>query len=144
MRPPRPGRIPTINPTQTPRTRKRRWPTDMTCPSAEGLFHRAIAQSPPATSVYGAERAKTVAERFLELLSIDPEDAGDLLTTDLELVEKTQQEISSDTEDVIGDIYMGGGTPPSVLGAAAKLRERYPDVKFHEACRKYADRKSVV
>ena len=49
----------------------------------------------------------------------------------LELVEKTQQEISSDTEDVIGDIYMGGGTPPSVLGAAAKLRERYPDVKFH-------------
>ena len=30
----------------------------------------------------------------------------------LELVEKTQQEISSDTEDVIGDIYMGGGTPP--------------------------------
>lgn len=35
----------------------------------------------------------------------------------LELVEKTQQEISSDTEDVIGDIYMGGGTPPSVLGA---------------------------
>ncbi|EEI25624.1 hypothetical protein, partial [Lentilactobacillus hilgardii] len=55
--------------------------TLMTCPSAEGLFHRAIAQSPPATSVYGAERAKTVAERFLELLSIDPEDAGDLLTT---------------------------------------------------------------
>ena len=40
----------------------------------------------------------------------------------LELVEKTQQEISSDTEDVFGDIYMGGGTPPSVLGAAAKLR----------------------
>ena len=37
----------------------------------------------------------------------------------LELVEKTQQEISSDTEDVIGDIYMGGGTPPSVLGAAS-------------------------
>ena len=28
----------------------------------------------------------------------------------LELVEKTQQEISSDTEDVIGDIYMGGGS----------------------------------
>ena len=49
----------------------------------------------------------------------------------LELVEKTQQEISSDTEDVIGDIYMGGGTPPSVLRAIAKLRERYPDVKFH-------------
>lgn len=38
----------------------------------------------------------------------------------LELVEKTQQEISSDTEDVIGDIYMGGGTPPSVLGGSCE------------------------
>ena len=53
------------------------------------------------------------------------------ITLTEEGVEKTQQEISSDTEDVIGDIYMGGGAPPSVLGAAAKLRERYPDVKFH-------------
>ncbi|ORI15604.1 carboxylesterase [Rhodococcus erythropolis] len=67
--------------------------TLMTCPSAEGLFHRAIAQSPPATSVYGAERAKTVAERFLELLSIDPEDAGDLLTTDLELLVKASDDL---------------------------------------------------
>ncbi len=41
--------------------------TLMTVPRAEGLFHRAIAQSPPSTSVYGAERAASVAARFLEI-----------------------------------------------------------------------------
>lgn len=49
----------------------------------------------------------------------------------LELVEKTQQEIRSDFEEIIGDIYMGGGTPVSVLHTAAKMREIYPEVKFH-------------
>ncbi|NLV77929.1 MAG: carboxylesterase/lipase family protein [Rhodococcus sp.] len=44
--------------------------TLLTVPRAEGLFHRAIAQSPPATSVYGSERAATVAERFLEILDV--------------------------------------------------------------------------
>lgn len=67
--------------------------TLMTCPSAEGLFHRAIAQSPPATSVYGAARAKTVAERFLELLSIEPEHARDLMTTDLALIVKASDDL---------------------------------------------------
>lgn len=49
----------------------------------------------------------------------------------VELVEKTEQEISSDTEDIIGDIYMGGSTPPVVLKTAAKLREEHPDIRFH-------------
>ncbi len=49
----------------------------------------------------------------------------------IELVEKTEQEISSDTEDIIGDIYMGGSTPAVVLKAAAKLREEHPDIRFH-------------
>lgn len=53
--------------------------TLMTVPSAEGLFHRAIAQSPPATSVYGSERAATVAQRFLDILGLAPEQAPDLL-----------------------------------------------------------------
>ncbi len=44
--------------------------TLMTAPSVEGLFHRAIAQSAPATSVYGAERAAAVASRFLEIAGI--------------------------------------------------------------------------
>ena len=49
----------------------------------------------------------------------------------IELVEKTEQEISSDTEDIIGDIYMGGSTPAVVLKAAAELRAEHPDIKFH-------------
>lgn len=49
----------------------------------------------------------------------------------VELVEKTEQEISSDTEDIIGDIYMGGSTPSVVLKTAAKLREEHPDIRFH-------------
>ncbi|MDN4616019.1 carboxylesterase/lipase family protein [Leifsonia sp. F6_8S_P_1B] len=35
-------------------------------PAAAGLFHRAIVQSAPATSMYGPERATAVARRFLE------------------------------------------------------------------------------
>lgn len=42
--------------------------TLLTVPSARGLFHRAIAESSPATSVYNSERAATVAHRFLDLL----------------------------------------------------------------------------
>ncbi|MBT9607357.1 carboxylesterase/lipase family protein [Microbacterium sp.] len=50
--------------------------TLLATPSAEGLFHRAIAQSSPASSVYGPERARHVAERFLGELGIDPADPG--------------------------------------------------------------------
>lgn len=50
--------------------------TLLATPSAEGLFHRAIAQSSPASSMYGLDRARRVATRFLELLSIDPADPG--------------------------------------------------------------------
>jgi len=53
--------------------------TLMTCPSAEGLFHRAIAQSPPATSVYGSERAATVAKQFLDILDVEPAQIDTLL-----------------------------------------------------------------
>ncbi|MDI9916298.1 carboxylesterase/lipase family protein [Rhodococcus sp. IEGM 1379] len=67
--------------------------TLMTCPSAEGLFHRAIAQSPPATSVYGRERAKSVASRFLELMSTPVDDVGALITADLDLIIKAGDEL---------------------------------------------------
>ncbi|MFX8895383.1 carboxylesterase family protein, partial [Acinetobacter baumannii] len=35
--------------------------TLLAVPSAEGLFHRAIAQSSPASSMYGPGRARAVA-----------------------------------------------------------------------------------
>lgn len=38
----------------------------LAAPAAAGLFHRAIVQSAPATSMYGPERAAAVARRFLE------------------------------------------------------------------------------
>ncbi|WP_431218587.1 carboxylesterase/lipase family protein [Leifsonia xyli] len=42
-------------------------------PAAAGLFHRAIAQSPPG-SMYGPERSGVVARRFLEHLDVAADD----------------------------------------------------------------------
>lgn len=55
--------------------------TLLATPSARGLFHRAIAESSPASSVYGAERARAVAARFTAALRIDETrpDAADTL-----------------------------------------------------------------
>lgn len=50
--------------------------TLLATPSAEGLFARAIAQSSPASSMYGIERARGVAERFVRELAIDSTDAA--------------------------------------------------------------------
>lgn len=46
--------------------------TLMTVPSAHGLFHRAIAQSAPATSVHGTSMARLMSETFLRIAGIDP------------------------------------------------------------------------
>lgn len=54
--------------------------TLMTVPRARGLFHRAIAQSSPATSVYGPGRTGRIASRFLELAQLTPETVGELLS----------------------------------------------------------------
>ncbi|MGW4356544.1 carboxylesterase/lipase family protein [Nocardia sp. NPDC004582] len=56
----------------------------LTSPLSAGLFQRAIAQSPPATSVFGPERAAVVAKRYLELLELTPDRATELLTMPLE------------------------------------------------------------
>ncbi|QSE78850.1 carboxylesterase/lipase family protein [Rhodococcus koreensis] len=62
--------------------------TLMTSPQAEGLFHRAIAESSPATSVYGSARAESIAESFLELLDIAPADAGRLRDLPVDVLTK--------------------------------------------------------
>lgn len=51
----------------------------LTAPAAEGLFHKAIAQSPPTTTVFGRQRGELVARRFAELLDLSPRRAGDLV-----------------------------------------------------------------
>ena len=47
----------------------------MTSPHATGLFHKAIAQSSPVTSVYGTERATSIATTYLSLIGVDPKNA---------------------------------------------------------------------
>ena len=49
----------------------------------------------------------------------------------IELVEKTEQEISHDLEEIMGDIYIGGSISESVLSVAAELRNAYPGIHFH-------------
>lgn len=49
--------------------------TLMTMPEAKGLFHRAIAESSPATSVYKPERAALVAHAYLDLMGVTAEEA---------------------------------------------------------------------
>lgn len=56
--------------------------TLLTSPAADGLFHRAIAESSPATSVYGAARASSIAERFLELAEVKADRLRELSVDD--------------------------------------------------------------
>lgn len=50
--------------------------TLLATPSAAGLFHRAIAESSPATSMYGPARARRVAQQFLGEVGVDASDIG--------------------------------------------------------------------
>ncbi|WP_067688026.1 carboxylesterase/lipase family protein [Nocardia jejuensis] len=58
----------------------------MTAPRSAGLFHRAIAQSPPATTVFGPERGAVVAKRFLEILELPEDRAAEILTMPIERI----------------------------------------------------------
>lgn len=48
----------------------------------------------------------------------------------LGLVSKTAQEITADEKELVGEISIGGNIQPSVLKAAAALREQHPGVSF--------------
>ena len=52
--------------------------TLLTTPAGAGLFSAAIAQSSPATSVYDAVRGRRVAEEFLDILGLRPDDVDRL------------------------------------------------------------------
>lgn len=53
--------------------------TLLTMPAAHGLFHRAIAQSSPATSMYEQARAQRVTAAFLEALGLGDSPSVDQL-----------------------------------------------------------------
>ncbi len=52
----------------------------------------------------------------------------------IELVEKTEQEISTDENEILGEIDIGGSTSTTVLQVAASLRKAYPGIRFHFYC----------
>jgi para-nitrobenzyl esterase len=57
--------------------------TLMCVPAAAGLFRQAIAQSPPAASVYGRDRARAWSAEFLEMLNeADPVQALGTVSAD--------------------------------------------------------------
>jgi para-nitrobenzyl esterase len=61
-------------------------------PAAAGLFHRAIAQSSPVTSVYDQTRGRRIASEFLTELGMSDRDAGQLPTVPVTaLVAATKQ-----------------------------------------------------
>ncbi len=77
-------------------------------PSARGLFHRAIAESSPATSVYNQERAAHVAQLFLEILggADDPVDRLLTASTD-ELLAASDELFSRIPTDTPGTLAFG-------------------------------------
>ncbi len=79
--------------------------TLLATPGAVGLFHRAIAQSSPASSVYGEDRAFGVARRVLTELGVSVGDAGDLRDFDLgEIVQATLKVFSEVPGEAPGTI----------------------------------------
>lgn len=48
----------------------------------------------------------------------------------LTLVEKTEKDISGNTHEISGTIRIGGNPTSSLLKHAAKLREKYPEIRF--------------
>ena len=52
----------------------------------------------------------------------------------LELMEKTKIEISSSSENISGEIYIGGGETEGIrliAKTAEKIRRKYPDISYH-------------
>jgi para-nitrobenzyl esterase len=79
----------------------------MASPLAAGLFHRAIAQSAPVTSVYGRHRAAAVAERFLSIVGIEPDEAHRLRDLDpSDLVDAGAELIHEVSSGVPGTLAM--------------------------------------
>ena len=60
--------------------------TLLASPAARGLFSRAIAESSPVSSIYGEDRAASVAKRLLDHVGVSPDDIAkvrDVPTDDL-------------------------------------------------------------
>jgi len=67
--------------------------TLLASPAAEGLFAGAIAQSSPATSVYDRDRARRVAEAFVDRLGIAPSESRRLVEMPMAAILTASQEV---------------------------------------------------
>ncbi|NYD67918.1 carboxylesterase/lipase family protein [Agromyces atrinae] len=65
-------------------------------PSASGLFHRAIIESSPATSIYDSNRARLVAERFLSTVGVAASDVATLRSLDVDTIVDAGTEVYAD------------------------------------------------
>ncbi|MGE2691538.1 carboxylesterase/lipase family protein [Mycolicibacterium pulveris] len=70
--------------------------TLLASPAAAGLFHAAIAQSSPATSVYDRTRAQRVAEQFLDVLDVRADEAHRLDAVPITAVTAAAQRVFDD------------------------------------------------
>lgn len=100
--------------------------TLLATPSAQGLFHRAIAQSSPASSVYGPGRSRAVADEFIKQLGVAQIDSATLraLPAD-EIVTASMQVYSSVPES-------DPGVLPFTPVIDGDLLPESPDVVLHE------------
>ncbi|MCE5291073.1 MAG: carboxylesterase/lipase family protein [Nocardiaceae bacterium] len=100
--------------------------TLMVSPPAEGLFHRAIAQSSPASAVFGPERAELVARRFLAMLDVEPENARELCNLPLQTL--------AEAADTLAEEFPAAN--PGVLGVSpvvdGDIVPRYPIAAYQK------------
>ncbi|MDT5018365.1 MAG: para-nitrobenzyl esterase [Mycobacterium sp.] len=70
--------------------------TLLASPAAAGLFSAAIAQSSPATSVYDSERARRLAELFLETLGVGADEAHRLPAVPIDAILAASKQVFND------------------------------------------------
>ncbi|MAU81819.1 MAG: carboxylesterase [Gordonia sp.] len=70
--------------------------TLLTMAAADGLFHRAIAQSSPATSMYDHERSAGIAEKLMAALGLRSADAEQLATVDVARITEATMTVFTD------------------------------------------------
>lgn len=64
--------------------------TLLACPSAKGLFHKAIAQSGPASMLWQPETAKLLTQKFFSLLGLQETDVQKLKTISADTLKKAE------------------------------------------------------
>lgn len=100
--------------------------TLLATPSAQGLFHRAIAQSSPASSVYGQERSHAVADLFVKQLGVAQTDSATLRAVPADQIVTASMEVYNVVPET------DPGVLPFIPVIDGDLLPESPDVVLHE------------